>query len=441
MLSDRSLGWLRYLDGKAHVPDRWDRDGRPHPHWDGGRADLLASALALGLAAERTPAWTERHVAVLDQLIQRHAAWWSLGGWIEDASAKAGATAVPDPVGVPETFGWAGSLLVLLGIRAVLGADDPWNEPFTLVDGAGPDGAGFRWTHSGLARAVAAAWPGPGAGDPAEAIVTGLGLQLHDRRHGTALHAGTFAPWWAETRSRFIDGTDSVVASPDLLVTAALLAPQAPDDARRLFDAGCAALGADAEGLVPPPGDTGEDGEHAGDRPLSADQAEAAGAALVLAREWGLRPEADRLTAVIEASYRSTWADDGGHTWALEADADEVHPRGRANAWLAAGEAAGPGAWTSLFSGPWAPCHQVVGVNAPDMLLRRAEWIREALHVGLAPRQPDPTRWTTFRITGAEPRMWYLTGTLSATMDTAGNATIVRAPMMHGELEFAPGSY
>lgn len=419
MLSDRSLGWLRYLDSKAHTPDRWDREGRPHPHWDGGRADLLASALALGVAAERTPAWTERHVAVLDELLRRHTAWWSLEGWIEGAGA--GPSTLPDPVGAPETFGWTGSLLVLLGIRAVLSADDPWNEPFAMVEEAGPDAAGFRWTHTGLAQALAAAWPSPGAGDPVEMMVAGLGLQLHDRRHGTHLHAETFGRWWADARSQVIDEADSGVALSHVLVTAALLAPQAPDDARHLFDAGRAALALDAA------------------VPLPADQAEAAGAALLLAREWGLRDEAAQLSGTVEASYQSTWTEDGGHTWALEAVEDT--PRGRANAWLAAGEAAGAGAWTGLFTGPWAPCHQVVGVNAPGVLFRRAEWIREALHVDLAPHRPDPTRWTTFRITGAEPRMWYLTGTLSATMDTAGNATIVRAPMMPGELEFAPGSY
>lgn len=422
MLSDRSLGWLRYLDAKAHTTDRWDREGRPHPHWDGGRADLLASACALGLVAERTPAWTERHVAVLDQLIRRHTAWWSLDGRI-DAGSPAAEPGDPVAAVAAGAIGWAGSLLVLLGIRAALSADDPWNEPFPLVRGAGPEGAGFSWTHTGIAGAVAAHWP-PADGGPdgtADAIVAGLGLLLHDRRHGTRLHAETFGPWWAEAGTRLVDEGGGGAHPSNALVTAALLAPQAPDDARRLFDAGRAAL------------------EPATGAGLAPDQAEAAGAALLLAREWGLRDEATALAAAVEASYRSTWDGDGGHTWTLEPD--EEHPRGRANAWLAATEAAGPGQWTSLFAGPWAPCHQVVGVNAPEVLLRRAEWVREALHVGLAPRQPDPARWTTFRITGAEPRMWYLTGLNGTTMDTAGNATIVRAPMVHGELEFAPGSY
>ncbi len=440
MLSDRSLGWLRYLDAKAHTPDRWDREGRPHPHWDGGRADLLASGCALGLMAERTLAWTERHVAVLDQLIRRHTAWWSLDGWIDAGSPAAEPR---DPVGEPEALGWTGSLLVLLGIRAALSAEDPWNEPFPLLAGTsvasdGGHHAGYSWTHTGIAETVAANWPASATGTDREAelIVAGLGLQLHDRRHGTDLHAAAFAPWWAGAEDRVLDRSGGGAAGrtppAETLITAALLAPQAPDAARRLFDTGYDSLGpALAPGHEPADGAAGP--------PLGPDRAEAAGAALLLAREWGLRDEADRLAAAIAASYQGAWDDAGGHTWALEADEDL--PRGQANAWLAAAEVAGPGRWTSLFAGPWAPCHQVVGVDAPEVLLRRAEWIREVLHVGLAPRQAVPTRWTTFRITGAEPRMWYLTGTVSAMMDTAGNATIVRAPMVPGELELAPGSY
>ena len=91
MLSDRSLGWLRYLDRKAHTPDNWDRDGQPHSHWDDRsdppmaswhRFDLVDSSYAMGLMAHQTPAWTERYVAILDQLIERHTGWWSASDWL-----------------------------------------------------------------------------------------------------------------------------------------------------------------------------------------------------------------------------------------------------------------------------------------------------------------------------------------------------------------------
>ena len=33
-LDARSVGWLRYLYRKATTPDSWEREGRPHAHWD-----------------------------------------------------------------------------------------------------------------------------------------------------------------------------------------------------------------------------------------------------------------------------------------------------------------------------------------------------------------------------------------------------------------------
>lgn len=56
-LSDRSLGWLRYLTRKVATPDDWSRGGAPHPHWDTlsdppmtswHRFDLVDSSYAMG---------------------------------------------------------------------------------------------------------------------------------------------------------------------------------------------------------------------------------------------------------------------------------------------------------------------------------------------------------------------------------------------------------
>jgi hypothetical protein len=206
------------------------------------------------------------------------------------------------------------------------------------------------------------------------------------------------------------------------LTTSFYAAPQVPDDARRLFDAGCASTGLDS-GLT---------------LPLRASRAY--GSSLLLAREWGLHDLDQRLTEAIEASYEPTWDDERGEfTWGM--GLNEVHPRGQFNAFLAAAEAVGPGLWSRLSAAPLDPCPQVVGVDFPTVGLRRAEWVDGVLHVGIAPRREDRRRWTTFRIEGAEPRLWYLTGIDGATMDTAGSAVVVRAPLVNGDLEFTPGSY
>ena len=69
-LDARAQGWLRYLYRKATTPDDWDRAGQPHAHWDDHsdppmlcwhRFDLIDSTYAIGLMADRTPAWREVH--------------------------------------------------------------------------------------------------------------------------------------------------------------------------------------------------------------------------------------------------------------------------------------------------------------------------------------------------------------------------------------------
>ena len=63
-LTDRNLGWLRYLHRKATTADSWEREGHPHEHWDNTseapmlcyhRFDLIDSTYAVALMADRTP--------------------------------------------------------------------------------------------------------------------------------------------------------------------------------------------------------------------------------------------------------------------------------------------------------------------------------------------------------------------------------------------------
>ncbi len=206
------------------------------------------------------------------------------------------------------------------------------------------------------------------------------------------------------------------------LTTAFYVAPQEPEDARRLFEAACASAGLDRQLQLP----------------LAPGRGVAS--SLLLAREWGLTELEARLAAAIEASYQPTWNHAlGEFTWAM--GLDETHPRGQFNAFLAAAEAGGPGLWTQLSGSRRPTCPQVVDVDFPTVALRRAEWVKDSLHLKLAPRQADPKAWTTFRIIGVEPRMWYLTGIDGATIDVTAREVIVRVPLVEGELEFTPGSY
>ena len=77
-LDARSVGWLRYLYRKATTRDSWDREGRPHEHWDDlrdppmlcwHRFDLIGSTYAVALMADVTPAWRDVNPRILDELI------------------------------------------------------------------------------------------------------------------------------------------------------------------------------------------------------------------------------------------------------------------------------------------------------------------------------------------------------------------------------------
>lgn len=194
-LSARSLGWLRYLDRKAHTPDNWDRNGRPHPHWDNRsdppmaswhRFDLVESSYAIGLMAHTTPAWRERYIAILDQLIERHTSWWSAADWLTQFGHDPDQANYPDayrlwiprelwghydvpgwtangidpwglqmdPIAADGMLFYKGFFLVLLGIRAMIG-DDRWNEPFEMIrDGEHT----FTWSHATIAALLNRQW-------------------------------------------------------------------------------------------------------------------------------------------------------------------------------------------------------------------------------------------------------------------------------------------
>ena len=189
MLSDRSLGWLRYLYRKANTPDDWSRVGLPHPHWDDRsdppmaswhRFDLVDSSYALGLMAHTTPAWREIYVQICDQLIERHTGWWSAADWLTQFGADPDRASYPehyrrlipeqvwgeydvpgwtangidpwdrdlDPIGSESMLFYKGFFLVLLGIRALISADGRWDSPFELIR---EEDASFSWTHSRIA--------------------------------------------------------------------------------------------------------------------------------------------------------------------------------------------------------------------------------------------------------------------------------------------------
>ena len=90
-LNQRAYGWLNFLYQKATTPDDWSEDGNPHEWWDRSstppmcsfpRFDLQESTYALGLMADRTPAWREIYTEILDEIAERSITYWAAVDWL-----------------------------------------------------------------------------------------------------------------------------------------------------------------------------------------------------------------------------------------------------------------------------------------------------------------------------------------------------------------------
>jgi hypothetical protein len=229
-----------------------------------------------------------------------------------------------------------------------------------------------------------------------------------------------FDDWWTYAREAYLDlGRDTPPETVTLyydplldvhhklpvmvaVINALYLAPQRPGEARRLFDAGLAMLGALGDG---PPTVIGE---------------RSTGVALLLAREWDLDDTAARLAAGAEANYEPGWDRERGEfTWGF--GLGEEHPRGQFNAIMAAAEAVTPGAWTSLATeAPPDASGEIVGVDFPTVSLREAAWHDGVLHLATSPMNDGivgtPTSW---RVTGLDdPARWTATTSDGVAVET-----------------------
>ena len=172
------------------------------------------------------------------------------------------------------------------------------------------------------------------------------------------------------------------------------LAPQVPEESRRLFDAAAANAGIASDGIT----------DLAGHR-INA-------IAWFLSREWGLDDLEAALRSALDAHYEPTWDRASGEfTWGL--GLAEEHPRGQYNGLLAAAEVASPGAWARLSEAPIPRQPGLVeGLDFPTVALAEARWEKQTLHLRLHPQSDDVLqRPTRFRVTGLDdPDRWRVEG-------------------------------
>lgn len=346
-------------------------------------ADLY-SALALGLMAATTPAWTERYVELLDGAIARIL-----------TERPVGVDGRTDPLLATDCFGYTARLMLLLGVRSTVRPDEVWSRlTFTALSPTE-----FTWTSNDVADLVATRLQRPNDctddGSPSLSLLAAASLGLQLVGHTVPEEAGLA-----------VAEAPATACSADHLFT--------------LFLA--SALAGDRSDTIEPLVDRALDVLVSSLRTGGSVDGETAALALALARE---RDRRDIVTSLCERSNGR-----------FEDDAAASHPSAAA---LAA--ASGAGRLRRLAAGLDEAVPTVVDLDQSEASLIRAEWIDGALLLRFVAVDEDPGAWMTFRIVGAEPRLWYLTGIDRSWMDVTSSAVIMRVPRVSGTLELTPGSY
>ncbi len=186
------------------------------------------------------------------------------------------------------------------------------------------------------------------------------------------------------------------------MVPAIYLAPQVPEGAQRLFEAGMTQLG-----LWEPSGSVALPGPRA------------SATALWLAREWGLSSIEAALSQQIDAQYQPTFdTTTGEFTWGFELE--EEYPRGQYNGTMAAAQVATRDSWWRLANelpGSRFTEPTVEGVDFPTLSLDEAWWdaSRRELSIGTTAMSASAVgRPTSFRVVNLdEPSRWTVSVTSS----------------------------
>lgn len=162
--------------------------------------------------------------------------------------------------------------------------------------------------------------------------------------------------------------------------------------------------------------------------------------ALVAARDAGRSEEIEALTATLGETHVPALDDATGEfRWLPRPGSPELAER--TLALLAAADATAPG-MLALLEQPVGPQPQLVDVDFPAFGLRRAEWNASGfLTMRFDPVVEDRTARTRFRLVGAEPRVWWVSGLENVLVHLASEDSTITAPTRAATVEFAPSSF
>ena len=248
-LNNRAQGWLNFLYQKAITPDDWSEDGSPNEWWDQistapmcafPRFDLQESTYAIGLMADRTPAWREIYSEILDEIAERSITYWAAVDWLTQFGHDPDRKNYPEVwrgTLIPEEFwgeydapGWTANGVAPWGFHAdPIGADgnlffkgwlnltqsmhtyvsgyDKWSSPFSV---AGAYNSRFEWTQHQLADHLHQQWAKTPMGPHCENTkawpfclsAAGLGLMMYDKIFDNNFHS-SYSNWLSFTKDKY----------------------------------------------------------------------------------------------------------------------------------------------------------------------------------------------------------------------------------------------
>ena len=248
-LNNRAQGWLNFLYQKATTPDDWSEEGSPNEWWDQistapmcafPRFDLQESTYAIGLMADRTPAWREIYSEILDEIAERSITYWAAVDWLTQFGHDPDRKNYPEiwrGTLIPEEFwgeydapGWTANGVAPWGFHAdPIGADgnlffkgwlnltqsmhtyvsgyDKWSSPFSV---AGAYNSRFEWTQHQLADHLHQQWAKTPMGPHCENTkawpfclsAAGLGLMMYDKIFDNNFHS-SYSNWLSFTKDKY----------------------------------------------------------------------------------------------------------------------------------------------------------------------------------------------------------------------------------------------
>ncbi|MEG9861582.1 MAG: hypothetical protein V6Z81_03650 [Parvularculales bacterium] len=422
-LNDRAAGWLRFLHRKATTPDDWSEDGEPHPWWDGAstppmlsfpRFDLSESCYAIGVMADRTPAWREVYGEILNGLAERHVTYWAaidwltqfgpdprrksypqewidalipehlvgeydVPGWVANDIEPWGMQ--PDPIGADGNLFFKGWLNLIQSLHAYVTGEDKWGDPFMV---AGVDRARFEWTQHRIVEHLVSQWTASPLGPHCENTkiwpyclsAAGLGLQLYDAVFGKSSHH-VYGRWLEHNKDRYfgISGEGKLewapmyydplvdhmqtTAPPMGLAISFYMMPQAPAFAEFLYRAAVSFLGWDnPQSPV-----------------LEMPDPRFMALGLAVSREYGDYVTEARLRDYAERHFEPRFFGRDNGDFGFWFNLGEDWPRGQMSSLAMVAEVGEPGAWRNLFLHPDLDKHHaptVEGVDYPSLGVAQA---------------------------------------------------------------------